>query len=196
MRTRLGVVVVIVGLGTGAIATVVACGGDDASSNKDAGADAAQDGSSMMDATIGDGAGMDTGIGNDGGDGATPGDGSAPEGSTPNSILCGNVSCILPANICCSTALNDGGTSKTCLPEGQCQGTKSECDDRTDCPNNQRCCLKFNNNLVEGTCSNNCGNDPQLCVVSSECANNMTCTAYTCPMNQAVKTCSKPNNCN
>lgn len=186
--------------GTSAIACgFVACGGDSGTPTEGGAETSSQaDGSGTDGTTTGnDGAGMDGTAAGDGGDGGmVVGDGAAPEGSTPNSILCGNVSCTLPTNICCLTTLNDGGVAKACTTEGQCQGTKSRCDDKTDCMNNELCCLNFNNGLVEGNCNNNCGNRPQLCVINGECANMQACTGYTCPMNQQVKTCTKPNTCN
>ncbi len=184
------------------LGSVAGCGGDETTDipGNDASADNSNPGNDSStnndgsqppgDGGITDGSSTDAPV--------NPGDG----GSTPGTLQCGSNTCQTATQECCIRFTFDGGVdggagiSRTCIQKGgQCpNGATSACDDKSDCPQNQVCCVEFGGNSITGSCQNSCGNQGvQLCKVTSECLNDGgTCTTYTCPGNNVVQTCRKP----
>lgn len=170
---------------------LVGCGGDDSSSTVDAGGG--------NDASVNDGAAADTGIpqpdgsASDGGgsDGTTPAEAGA---SNPGKITCGGAECDSTTQVCCIRFSIDAGVTRSCTAPNGCQGgATSECDEKADCPQNQRCCFGQG---FRGQCQNTCQGGIQACKTNPECGDGGACGTYTCPQNVVVQTCTKPNLCN
>lgn len=196
------VALVLVSLPFAVSGLLVGCGGADESEVVDAG--------TGNDASVNDGGGVDTGnppVDGDVPDVSTP-DGVAPPGdaglSNPGKITCGSTECDSKTEVCCSRFSLDGGAdggfgqTHTCTAPNACQGngaSASECDEKADCPQNQRCCLGFN--LTRGQCQNGCQNGGiQACKTDPECGDGGACAPHTCPQNVKVQTCTKPAACN
>jgi hypothetical protein len=182
---------------------LVGCGGDDSS--------AVVDGGGGNDASVNDGGGGDTGNPQPDGstsdtgtnDGTAPGDGGGGA-SNPGKITCGSTECDSTTQVCCVRFTLDGGAdggagqTHTCTAPNACQGGgafASECDEKADCPQNQRCCLGFAN-LARGQCQNSCQGSIQACKTNPECGDGGACATHTCPQNLTVQTCTKPVACN
>ena len=191
MRIR-SIALALVSLPLTVAGLLVGCGGDDSN--------AVVDGGGGNDASVNDSGGNgDTGNPNP--DGSTTTDSGTPDGSTttdggaasnPGKITCGSTECDSTTQVCCSKFSFDAGTTRTCTAPNACQGgTASHCDEKADCPQNQKCCLGFGG----AQCQNNC-QGPELCKTNLECGDGGTCSTYTCPQNVTVQTCSKPIGCN
>ena len=172
-----------------AVGLLLACGGDDGST--DGGADATQ--------------GTDGAQGNDASadapsDGTAPGpDGCVPvEGGLacdPGHVTCGTTPCDVATQFCCIT---DGGAKQTCdtdppdsgkPPPATCTtGSKAFCDEAADCPSGQLCCgFVGAGGGFATTCAASCGTGIQFCRGSAECTSG-SCVVQQC-RGENVETC-------
>lgn len=116
-------------------------------------------------------------------DGGTATDASPPapplDRGEAGKVTCGDVTCTLPAEVCC---MSFGGSVRTsCKAPASCTGfsVKAACDGPEDCPNGQHCCSGFPQGSV---CQDSCAEKQmEVCHATSECAQGMTCTACKTP---------------
>jgi hypothetical protein len=139
--------------------------GDDADAAPDHEADALEDGGVGRDGDAHDG------ISGDGGDGAPV--------STPGFVACGDTSCNLSSEVCCSmtppaTARCQAGT--TCL-----SGGTIACDEAADCLPDQVCCVAdVGAGVMHAACDFDCtGSFAQACKTDRECSFG-TCRTWNC----------------
>jgi hypothetical protein len=149
------------------------------------------------------GASKDTGVVEDSGTGtltdthdAGPCIGPAGgEACDPGNIECGTSQCAVPGNECCN---GTDGTLSCLSVVKTCAGNQQACDEKSDCPDGQICCLKvtdfsgdFTISCVTGT---TCPSDvaaAQVCKTNAECPGG-ACTLYTC-QGQVTEACSAPS---
>ena len=191
MRIR-PVALVLVSFPLALAGILVGCGGDDTAVVNDAGG---------TDASVNDSATNDTGNPQPDGsasDGGGGNDGTTPPveagASNPGKITCGTTECDSTTQVCCLQFSLDAGSTRKCTAPNGCQGQASECDEKADCPQNQRCCLS--QGFTRGQCQNNCQGGTQACKTNPECGDGGVCATHTCPQNVVIQTCTKPNLCN
>ena len=190
MRIR-PVALVLVSFPLALAGILVGCGGDDTAVVNDAGG---------TDASVNDGATNDTGNPQPDGSASDGGgtDGTTPPveagASNPGKITCGTTECDSTTQVCCLQFSLDAGSTRKCTAPNGCQGQASECDEKADCPQNQRCCLS--QGFTRGQCQNNCQGGTQACKTNPECGDGGVCATHTCPQNVVIQTCTKPNLCN
>ena len=190
MRIR-PVALVLVSFPLALAGILVGCGGDDTAVVNDAGG---------TDASVNDSATNDTGNPQPDGSASDGGgtDGTTPPveagASNPGKITCGTTECDSTTQVCCLQFSLDAGATRKCTAPNGCQGQASECDEKADCPQNQRCCLS--QGFTRGQCQNNCQGGTQACKTNPECGDGGVCATHTCPQNVVIQTCTKPNLCN
>jgi hypothetical protein len=106
-------------------------------------------------------------------------------------IPCGGKACIAHDAICCR------GANQVCLPaaaiDTQCGSpteAASQCDDATDCPSGQVCCIDLSFRLppappIVTRCATSCPLSPQACHTSLECGAD-PCVHHTCTLGFAA----------
>lgn len=189
---------------------LAACGGSTAddsaiTNSSDGGSSSSSTSSSSSSSSGGSSTSSSGGTGDGGGitDGGTKTDGGSSSGTaTPNKIACGTATCNLPAQKCC-TSFGGGGTiTQTCIAAGDtCQnGANATCDDKTDCPTNEVCCIGGSGGGGGGgtggfgaSCKTDCGQGIQMCKAANECIGDAgPCTEYTCFGGNKLSLCRKP----
>ncbi len=122
--------------------------------------------------------------------GPTTGDASTcdpPDGGfpcDPGSVYCGGAPCSTPANYCCMNPNSMNGSM--CLAAAApCQGQAFHCDEITDCPMNDICCLVAQSAAnIDSECRTSCSGagiySIQLCRSNTECTNGSKCIVQKC----------------
>jgi hypothetical protein len=104
-------------------------------------------------------------------------------GCGPSRVPCGTGACIAPDAICCV------GANEVCLPntpdacDSPTEAPKA-CDDASDCPGGQVCCIELSLRLApaplfETRCAPSCPLSPQACHTNTECGAD-PCVRHTC----------------
>jgi hypothetical protein len=90
-------------------------------------------------------------------------------GTTPGTIVCGGTDCFTNTQKCC------GGT---CVPLNQaCNVASYGCDEPSDCPFGQLCCVQAGpNNLATTQCTSTCTGGVPACQILCDCKNTSVCT--------------------
>lgn len=91
--------------------------------------------------------------------------------STAN-VKCGNTTCSPPSNVCCSSDPTSTGTCA--MASDTCSNLKFFCDDPSDCPAGQDCCIVPNG-----------GGTGSLCMSASDCTSQ-----------GGLQGCQMPSDCN
>lgn len=94
-------------------------------------------------------------------------------------VSCGGATCKLPTERCCVEGPNRQCTTSSCSG----QVFRLECDDVSDCPNQQCCFANFLASAVGATmCVDDCAGfgGVQVCKQASDCKNGGPCRVYAC----------------
>jgi hypothetical protein len=121
----------------------------------------------------------------------------------PGVVQCGPAQCPVPATQCCVEMGSGGTIGGSCQPpSASCAGLSEACDETSDCPTGNVCCLIAQSTAISGIstqCMPSCQGGffaVQLCRSDTECAGGQ-CIAQTCPEvgNLPVEACSNVPTC-
>jgi hypothetical protein len=112
----------------------------------------------------------------------------------PGNVECNNMQCAVPGHVCC-----DDGTTPACVGVTATCGTPITCDEKSDCPDGQFCCLvatslsAFTITCQTAACTVNNVGSTQVCKTNAECPNG-ACNIYSCgnPA-QVTEACASPS---
>jgi hypothetical protein len=121
---------------------------------------------------------------------------SGGESCDPGNVECGSAQCAVPQNECC---LGTGNSASCLAPSASCAGNEQACDEKSDCPDGQICCLKvtdingdFKISCQTGTtCPTGGLASAQICKTNAECSTG-SCSLYSCQGN-TTEACQAPN---